>query len=221
MEVHETTIRSAIQLSTPSTPTGGSTIEMSTQTVWFKISATGGVRMRGSGVRMRGGHLTLKGVGVRMKVGGVMIRGLSNHLESTPIGSTTSEAGSSGLKTINGKLVRNRGKKDGSRAYMYPGGIKPIGFGVSWDPLDEETITNMATWNYTRRFYSQSQSEIPLTQSQPLASQEPEPEPVIEQEPMQEQVFRKRELDRIKQLMFNRTPSSGPGLTLDDAISLE
>ncbi|GKC82182.1 hypothetical protein Tco_1137899, partial [Tanacetum coccineum] len=51
----------------------------------------------------------------------------------------SNESGSSisnTLRTVNGKIVRTRGIADGSRASMYPGGIKPIGFGVSWDPVD-------------------------------------------------------------------------------------
>ncbi|GKC48722.1 hypothetical protein Tco_1071467 [Tanacetum coccineum] len=41
---------------------------------------------------------------------------------------------------VNGKIVRSRGIRDGSRASMYPGGIKPIRFGVSWDPVDGEAM---------------------------------------------------------------------------------
>ncbi|GJT89107.1 hypothetical protein Tco_1070824 [Tanacetum coccineum] len=36
--------------------------------------------------------------------------------------------------------VRSRGIRDGSRASMYPGGIKSIRFGVSWDPVDGEAM---------------------------------------------------------------------------------
>ena len=40
------------------------------------------------------------------------------------------------------------------------------------------------------------------------------------QEPV-EPVFTRRESERIKQIKFNRPPSPGPGLTPDNAISLE
>ncbi|GJR03739.1 phospholipase-like protein [Tanacetum coccineum] len=47
------------------------------------------------------------------------------------IQTVSNESGSSisnRLRTVNGKIVRSRGIGDGSRASMYPGGIKPIGF---------------------------------------------------------------------------------------------
>ncbi|GJU06213.1 transposase, MuDR, plant [Tanacetum coccineum] len=44
------------------------------------------------------------------------------------------------LRTINGKVVSSSGKGDGSKSRMYPNGIRPIGFGVSWDPIDGQTI---------------------------------------------------------------------------------
>ncbi|GJR42646.1 putative reverse transcriptase domain-containing protein [Tanacetum coccineum] len=37
-----------------------------------------------------------------------------------------------------------RGKGDGSRSYMYPGGTKPIGFGVSWDLVDREPMLGVS-----------------------------------------------------------------------------
>nr|GFA12163.1 tetratricopeptide-like helical domain, DYW domain protein [Tanacetum cinerariifolium] len=40
--------------------------------------------------------------------------------------------------------VRMRRKEDGSRAYMYPGGKKPIGFGISWDPVDGEAMLGVS-----------------------------------------------------------------------------
>ncbi|GJS39891.1 hypothetical protein Tco_0564934 [Tanacetum coccineum] len=44
------------------------------------------------------------------------------------------------FKTINGKTVRSRGRGDGSKSSAYPHGIRPIGFGVSWDPIDGELM---------------------------------------------------------------------------------
>ncbi|GKG24587.1 hypothetical protein Tco_0395215, partial [Tanacetum coccineum] len=39
------------------------------------------------------------------------------------------------LRTVNGKVLSYRGRGDGSKSRMYPFGIRPIGFGVSWDPI--------------------------------------------------------------------------------------
>ena len=49
-----------------------------------------------------------------------------------------------GLTRVNGKLVRTRGRGDGSRARMYPQGIKPIGYGVSYDPIDGEPMLGVS-----------------------------------------------------------------------------
>ncbi|GKE76690.1 hypothetical protein Tco_1542810, partial [Tanacetum coccineum] len=60
----------------------------------------------------------------------------------------SNESGSSisnTLRTVNGKIVRTRGIADGSRASMYLGGIKPIGFGVSWDPVDGKNVMGIPT----------------------------------------------------------------------------
>ncbi|GKB73037.1 hypothetical protein Tco_0934449 [Tanacetum coccineum] len=121
--------------SPPSSPTSKNAaveiqVEISTPPVDLEISApdkgsTPLVRMRGDGVRMGGD--------------GVRMRGDSEDVSS--------EAGSSSinrLRTINGKIVRMREKGDGSRAYMYPGGRKLIGFGVSWDPVDGEAILGVS-----------------------------------------------------------------------------
>ncbi|GKD60234.1 hypothetical protein Tco_1297743 [Tanacetum coccineum] len=67
----------------------------------------------------------MKGVVVRMRGVGVRVRGGSEDVGSE-VGSSSSNRR---LKTINGKIVRMRGKGDGSRAYMYLGRRKPIGFG--------------------------------------------------------------------------------------------
>nr|GFD12972.1 tetratricopeptide-like helical domain, DYW domain protein [Tanacetum cinerariifolium] len=34
----------------------------------------------------------------------------------------------------------SRGRVDGSKSKMYPGEIRPIEYGVSWDPIDGETM---------------------------------------------------------------------------------
>nr|GEZ31048.1 hypothetical protein [Tanacetum cinerariifolium]GEZ31051.1 hypothetical protein [Tanacetum cinerariifolium] len=143
-----------------------------------------------------------------------------------------SESGSSSrnkLRTINGKVVRSRGREDGSMSRMYPGDIRPIGFDVSYDPIDGETMLGIHnsmglskhawTIGITPEdciIHAQSQSEISLTHSQPVESQEPKP---VHQD--EEPTFRRRSSERIKQLIFNKPPSHGPGLDLDDAILVE
>ena len=61
---------------------------------------------------------------------------------------SSSEPGvsNSRLRTINGKIVRWRGKGDGSKAHRYPGGIKPLGYGVSWDPVDGEAMLGVSIY---------------------------------------------------------------------------
>ena len=49
--------------------------------------------------------------------------------------------------------------------------------------------------------------------------QVPPPPPVQQQ--VQAPPIIRRQSERIKQILFNRPPSPGPGLTEDDAISLE
>ncbi|GJU58728.1 hypothetical protein Tco_1236494 [Tanacetum coccineum] len=53
---------------------------------------------------------------------------------------------SSGVK-VTGSGVRlgmvNKGRGDGSKSRMYPDGIRPVGYGVSWDPIDEETMLGL------------------------------------------------------------------------------
>ncbi|GKF58881.1 hypothetical protein Tco_0175667, partial [Tanacetum coccineum] len=109
------------------TPTrGGKTVASSapsSPSVGFEMSASQGVRMTRSGIRIRGG---------------VYIRGRGDG--SNEVRSATNEAVRTGLRTVNGKVVRTRGRGDGSRSKMYPNGIRPIGYGVSWDPVDGETM---------------------------------------------------------------------------------
>nr|GEW73947.1 hypothetical protein [Tanacetum cinerariifolium] len=88
-------------------------IEVSTtssSTVGFEMSTSSisaGVRVTESGVRLRDG---------------TYIRG------NSPTKFSTNE--SSGLRTMNGNVVRSMSKGDGSRSRIYPDGIRPIGYGV-------------------------------------------------------------------------------------------
>ncbi|GJT75721.1 hypothetical protein Tco_1042446 [Tanacetum coccineum] len=110
---------------TQSTPTS----EISTPLIGFEMSSPDEISTQTSGVRMRGDVVRMRGAGVR-------IRDSSEDVGSE-VGSSSSNRR---LKTINGKIVRMRWKGDGSRAYMYHGGRKPIGFGVSWDPVNGEAM---------------------------------------------------------------------------------
>ncbi|GJU22648.1 (R)-mandelonitrile lyase-like protein [Tanacetum coccineum] len=151
------------------------------------------------------------------------------------------------FKTINGKTVRSRGRGDGSKSSAYPHGIRPIGFGVSWDPIDGEPmytrmfqmVIPVPAWPYEGTpadLLTQNQAdEIPNTSSQPMPDiVEPEPEEVepkqaepeeVEHEQLvirrRNPVIRRRESERIKQILFKKPPQPGPGLTPDDAMVLE
>ncbi|GJS06787.1 transposase, MuDR, MULE transposase domain protein [Tanacetum coccineum] len=83
-----------------------------------------------------------------MRRGGVSMRGacLKKTGGTKAVSYESGSSSSNRLRTINGKIVRMRGKGDGSRAYMYPGGRKPIGFGVSWDPVDGEAMLGVSTY---------------------------------------------------------------------------
>ncbi|GJZ31704.1 hypothetical protein Tco_0576751 [Tanacetum coccineum] len=78
------------------------------------------VRVTGSDVRLRGG---------------VYIRGNS---PSKPASNK-----SRGLRTFNGKVVTSGGRGDRSKSKLYPGGIRSIGYGVSWDLIDGETMLGL------------------------------------------------------------------------------
>nr|GEW79014.1 hypothetical protein [Tanacetum cinerariifolium] len=65
---------------------------------------------------------------------GVYIRG------NRPIKAASTKSRGRGLMTVNEKVVKSRGKGDGSKSKMYPDGIRPIGYGISWDPVDGETM---------------------------------------------------------------------------------
>nr|GEX15933.1 protein ABHD11 isoform X1 [Tanacetum cinerariifolium] len=133
--------------STPCTPAG----EISTPPVGFEMSSPDEIFTPTSGVRMRGGGVRMMGAGVRMRCGSEDV--------CSEVGSCNSNRR---LRTINEKIVRNRGKGDGSRAYMYPGESKPIGFDVSWDTVDGEAMLgNVMAKRPSRR--SSIKSNIQMT----------------------------------------------------------
>ncbi|GJW35290.1 transposase, MuDR, plant [Tanacetum coccineum] len=201
-----------------------------------KVSVRGGkVSARGGKVSARGGKVSAtpstpdsasivvssRGVAMQRLRPGVFIR------SPKKVGSSYADTGSSsmnGLRTVNGKVVSSRGRGDGSKSRMYPHGIRPIGFGVSWDLIDGQTMFGDSmgiprpAWpeGITPQdciIEAATQSEIAISQSPPVESQEQEA-------PMQEQPMQ-RKSERIAQILFNKPPKPGPGLDPDDAISIE
>lgn len=72
---------------------------------------------------------------------------------------------------------------------------------------------------------AQVQEEIALSQSQPLPSQENPVQaanegPVVQDEELEEEEPSLRRSERIKQIIFNKPPSPGPGLKASDAIEV-
>ncbi|GJZ61387.1 hypothetical protein Tco_0617524 [Tanacetum coccineum] len=70
----------------------------------------------------------------------------TSEISTTPVGFEMSlpdeiSTTTSGLRMRGGGVrMRGAGVRMRSRAYMYPGGRKPIGFCVSWDPVDKEDM---------------------------------------------------------------------------------
>ena len=72
---------------------------------------------------------------------------------------------------------------------------------------------------------AQVQEEIALSQSHPLPSQENPVQaanegPVVQDEELEEEEPSLRRSERIKQIIFNKPPSPGPGLKASDAIEV-
>ncbi|GKE72220.1 (R)-mandelonitrile lyase-like protein [Tanacetum coccineum] len=151
-------------------------------------------------------------------------------------GSASGIQGSQVFKRVNGKAVRQRGRDDGSKSSAYPHGIRPIGYGVSWDirPIDGETMVGnmqgipVPTWPYDGSPADLlGADEIPLIGTQPMASQDPIDEPVPNV-PAPNQpalnvptLIMRRESERIKMIKFSKPVSPRPGLTLEDAMLVE
>ncbi|GJS69844.1 hypothetical protein Tco_0702685 [Tanacetum coccineum] len=94
------------------------------------------------------------------------------------------------------------------KGLVYPHGIKSIGYGVSWDPVDEETMPRVLM-----KFHS-------LTHNNGITRSDVKPEPVVRAQVVPSPVLR-RESERIKQIMFNKPPTPGPGLLLEDAMFIK
>ncbi|GJU33170.1 hypothetical protein Tco_1176759 [Tanacetum coccineum] len=207
-----------------------------------------GVRTRGGGSQ---GSTSCRG-GVRTRGGGSQgsaqdsAQG-SAHGSASVGGSQGSASGIQGsqvFKRVNGKAVRQRGRGDGSKSSAYPHGIRPIGYGVSWDPIDGETMVGnmqgipVPAWPYDGSPADLlGADEIPLTGTQPMASQDPIDEPVpnvpapnqpVPNVPAPNQPalnvpapIMRRESERIKMIKFSKPVSPGPGLTPEDAMLVE
>nr|GEV65241.1 hypothetical protein [Tanacetum cinerariifolium] len=103
---------------------------------------------------------------LRVRRGGAPVRGntLRKTCGSKSITNESSSNISNKLRTINGKVFRMRVKGDGSRACMYPGGRKPIDFGVLWDSVDGEAmlgVSKMAALNILNGSQESSFMELP------------------------------------------------------------
>ncbi|GKB11705.1 hypothetical protein Tco_0845628 [Tanacetum coccineum] len=207
-----------------------------------KVSARGGkVSARGGKVSAMGGKVSAtpstpdsasivvssRGVAMQRLRPGVFIR------SPEKVGPSYADPGSSsmnGPRTVNGKVVSSRGRGDGSKSRMYPHGIRPIGFGDSMGiprPAWPEGITPQDCI-----IEAATQSEIAISQSPPVESQEqeaPMQEQPVQEQPLQEQPVQRRPVqqpvqrksERIAQILFNKPPTPGPGLDPDDAISIE
>ncbi|GJY76561.1 hypothetical protein Tco_0481677 [Tanacetum coccineum] len=162
------------------------------------VSASGGiVSARGGNASIRGGKVSARGGKVSARGGKVSARGGKvSATPSTPDSANTGSSNMNGLRTVNDKVVSSRGRGDGSKSRMYPHGIRPIGFGVSWDPIDGQTMLGDSmgiprpAWpeGITPQdciIEAATQSEIAISQSPPVESQEQEA-------PMQEQPVLKK-----------------------------
>ena len=118
---------------------GSTIVPLSTPSIGFEMTPDQSSPSRGVGVRISPNSKALRGKGVRMMGGTVGI-------PSCETSSSEPGVSNSRLRTINGKIVRWRGKGDGSKAHRYPGGIKPLGYGVSWDPVDGEAMLGVSIY---------------------------------------------------------------------------
>lgn len=212
-------------------PTGCSAPpQISTPPVGFEMSTPDKLPSptRGVGVRIRG-----RGRGVLMRGAGVRMMGGSVGIPSSEAASSEQGVSNRRLRTINGKVVRMRGKGDGSKAHMYPGGIKPIGFGLSWDPVDGEPMLGNTMGMPAPAWpigITPEDVRVHAERTEPVVEQEPMLEPLVRRNAeyqrrmaaqRKSQPVERRQSERIKQIIFNRPPSPGPGLNEDDAISLD
>ncbi|GJZ93380.1 hypothetical protein Tco_0665445 [Tanacetum coccineum] len=182
-----------------------------TATGKIMTASVGKVTVASGNMSTRGGKATAKGWDYDGKWGNVSVRG--GKVTSTPstpstpppgFEMSTSDTAIRAVRTSGGaiklKEVSSKGRGDGSKSRMYPFSIRPIGFGMSWDPIDGQTMLGSSmglprhAWpeGITPQdciIHAATQSEIALSHSQLV--------------------------------MFNKPPAPGPGLDPDDAISIE
>ncbi|GJR52352.1 hypothetical protein Tco_1402873 [Tanacetum coccineum] len=195
-----------------------------------EVTARGGnVFARGEKVCARGGNVSARGGKVSATPSISPCRPPPGFEMSIPDTASSAVRSTGGAIKLREGVVSSKGRGDGSKSRMYPNGIRPIGFGVSWDPIDGITPQDCI-------IHAATQSEIALSHSQLVESQEEEPrqeeprhqQPRQQQKPRQQQQRNqeprqqpRRTSERIAQIMFYKPPTPGPGLDPDDAISLE
>ncbi|GJZ84690.1 cellulose synthase [Tanacetum coccineum] len=156
-------------------------------------SARGGsTSARGGSTSARGGHPYAE---VAQPLQEVWMEKLFRYHHLTVVGKAEKKLG---LRTGKRKNdVRTRGIGDGSRSRMYPNGIRPIGYGVSWDPVDGETMLG-------------DSMGIPRPAWPEGITPEDDEEPFH---------VEGRVSERLKHKSIKMKP--GPGLIEDDAISIQ
>ncbi|GJT70278.1 multidrug resistance-associated protein 5 [Tanacetum coccineum] len=198
-----------------------------------KVSARGGkVSARGGKVSARGGKVSAtpstpdsakycivrsRGVAMQRLRPGVFIR------SPEKVGSSYADTGSSSMNgqgpSMVGRLVAEVEGMDQVKDVSH--GIRPIWIWCT--PGINCMVSTML---------GDSMSEIAISQSPPVESQEqeaPMQEQPVQEQPLQEQPVQRRPVqqpvqrksERIAQILFNKPPTPGPGLDPDDAISIE
>ncbi|GJT69880.1 transposase, MuDR, plant [Tanacetum coccineum] len=175
-----------------------------------KVIANGGkvivIDTASSAVRISGGVIKLREC--------VWIR--SPKKERSSNADSESSSSMNKLRTFNGKVVRSRGRGDGSKSRI-----------IVWVFLDMHGQEGITPEDCI--IHAQSQFEIALSQSKPIASQDqeepsqqqPRQQELRQQQPRQQQPMIRRTSERIAHIMFNNPPTPRPRLDLDDAISME
>ncbi|GJU81436.1 hypothetical protein Tco_1283801 [Tanacetum coccineum] len=179
----------------------------------------GGSQFVKGGITTRGGGSTMGGKTVN-KSPSIRVGKSVNASCSVRGGETVNASGSASgdVRTIGGVKsrggvktrgeVRQRGMGNGLQSSTYPHAIRPSGYGVSWDLVDEEAMVGVSipvpTWPYDGTPDDLlSVDEIPVTNTQPMTSQEPIHEPSLPTPtilaPAHALVIR-RESKRIKQI---------------------
>ena len=89
---------------------------------------------------------------------------------------------------------------------------------VLQEPMQEPLVRRLAQYKLQQ---AKEKKQASKAQSSSSAAIETSADEVQDKEVQAPPVLIRRESERIKQLKFHKPPSPGPGLTPDDAISLE